>query len=181
LIATFDILLIVVAIVVMLTGFSRRWSLWQTGRPEKRSGNLAGLISYWLGHRKILKHRYAGIAHLFVSGGMVVILLIVILAQFPLVLPLVAARILSLLLDILGIGMLVGTVFFMIRRMRQSGSPADGTAPRRVLLPGIVLIVILVTGFLAEGVRMRIVSPAGAWAAPVGWGLSIILPTWPCQ
>lgn len=178
-VTAFDMLLIATAMLIMLTGFSRRWSLWRKGRSEQLSGSLSDLLGYLLLHRKIIKRRYAGIAHLFLFLGTACILLVVILGQFSFSIPLVAAEILSLLLDILGLAMLVGTFFFIFRQIGQHSLPDDGAAPKRVLLPSIILLVILTTGFLAEGSRISIVSLEGAWISPVGWVLAKILPDSP--
>ncbi len=178
-ITAFDILLIGTAILIMLAGFARRRALWRNGREENHSGDLAGLIHYLIGQQFILKRRFAGAAHLFLFWGIAGFLVVVIFAQFPLVLPGPAARVLSLGLEILGAVMLAGIVFFLIRRHRLKRLSPDRILPRKVLLPMIILLVILVTGFLAAGTRMRIVPSDVLWTSPIGWGLSSILPDSP--
>jgi Fe-S oxidoreductase/nitrate reductase gamma subunit len=178
-ITAFDILLICAAILIVLAGFAGRRLLWRAGREENRSGDMAGLLGYLIGQQHILKRRYAGVAHLFLFWGIVVFLLVIILAQFPLTIPAIAAGILSLGLDILGAVMLAGIVFFLIRRSHSKRLSADKVLPKKVLFPAIILMIILITGFVAAGTRMSIVPSDVPWVSPIGWGLSNILPDSP--
>ena len=171
----FDMVLILLAFLVMFRGFSGRWSVWRKGRDENRPGNWAGLFRYLLDHREILKVRGPGTAHLMVFWGFLVPLIVIILAQFPFRFRPFAAHILSLLTDVLGIGLLGGVLFFLVRRI---GS-ADSRGPKRTLFPMCILLVVLFTGFLAEGLRIRITTPGIAWAWPFGWLLSFIMPASP--
>lgn len=171
----FDLLLIAVAIIIMLVGLTRRWSSWRMGQDEFRSGDMVGLIRYLLGHKRILRNRYAGIAHLMLFWGLVIPLLIVILSQFGFTMPNILAKILSLLLDVLGSAMLMGTLFFLARRIK----PAGPESPKRTILPLVVLSSILLTGFLAEGARISIIHPGFSWPSPVGWVFSTVLPDSP--
>jgi len=175
-ITAFDILLIGAVILIMLAGFAWRRMLWRKGREENRSGDLTGLAGYLIGQQLILKRRFAGVAHLFLFWGIVVFLLVIILAQFPMIIPATAARILSLGLEILGAVMLAGIIFFIIRRRQFKYISADKISPQKVLFPIIILMIILITGFLAAGTRMSIVPSDKLWVSPIGWGLSNILP-----
>jgi Fe-S oxidoreductase/nitrate reductase gamma subunit len=142
------------------------------GQNESRAGDLFGLMGYLLRHKKILRNRNAGITHLILFWGLITPLLVVILAQFDFTIPQIPAKLLSLFMDILGIAILAGTLFFLIRRIKSTGPEV----PQRAILPLIVLLVILLTGFLAEGTRLSIVHPEFTWSSPVGWILSIGLP-----
>lgn len=171
----FDLLLIGTAIIIMSVGLARRWSALRMGQDKGRTGDWAGLIGYLLGHRKILENRYAGIAHLILFWGFVIPLLIVILGQFRFTMPFMLARVLSLIGDILGIAILVGLVFFLIRRIQSIGPEA----PKRTIFPMVVLLVIVLSGFLAEGTRMSITPSTVLWPSPVGFLLSIGVPASP--
>lgn len=171
----FDPLLIAAAFLIMLVGFARRWSSWRMGRGELRSGDLAGLMGYLLGHKRILRNRYTGTAHLMLFWGLAIPVLIVVLAQFRFAMPDILARILSLLLDVLGSAMFVGTLFFLARRIK---SRVPGT-PKRTVFPLVVLLIILLTGFLASGARISIIHPGFYWSSPVGWLVSLVLPNSP--
>jgi len=156
----------------MVVGLERRWTTWRMGLDEARSGDWPGLVVYLLGHKQILKNPYPGIAHLILFFGFVVPLLVVILAQFAFAIPLVPSWLLSLLLNILGIVMLIGTLFLLGRRIRSRGPGA----PKRAILPLVIIAIIIVTGFLAEGTRLSIVQSKFSWTSPVGWLFSSGLP-----
>ena len=175
LLAAFDLLLIGLALIINFVGLSRRWSAWRRGLKEERSGDWTGLLGYLLGHGKILKNRRPGRAHLIVFWGFLIPLFIIILAHFGFTIPLIPALFLSLLTDLLGAAFLGGTLFFLVKRIRSM----DSRGPERVLFPMFVLVVILITGFLAEGVRLSIVHPQFTWASPLGWLLSAGLPASP--
>lgn len=170
----FDVLLIAVSILIMLAGFLKRRRLWRIGRAEDRVGDGWGLLSYLISHREIMK-RKSGMAHLLLSWAVIIPLMVVVLIQFDPAIPPVFARALSLFLEMTGLALLFGSVFFLIRR----GASDPGKGPSRALLPLIVLVGVVISGFLAEGLRMRIASPEATWASPVGWLLSFGLPDSP--
>ncbi|CAB1063251.1 Fe-S oxidoreductase [Olavius sp. associated proteobacterium Delta 1] len=171
----FDLLLITIAIVVMAAGFKNRWAVVQLGRPQRPSRDPVGLIKYLCGHDKIMQNRKAGWAHLFVFFGVLVPLLVIILAQFDFAMPLPIARLLSLLTELIGLAMLAGLLYFLLRRI---GATAP-RAPQRTIFPVAVLLLIVVTGFLAEGTRLAIISTGFSWSSPAGWLLSLALPDSP--
>ena len=172
LISSFDLLLIAVAFLLMLVGFSRRWSVWRMGREENRSGDWAGLLKYLLDHKKILKNPGPGKAHLMLFWGFIVPLIIIIMAQFRFTLPIFPARLLSLLADILGIALLAGTLFFLIRRKRS----ITGRSTRKPFFPLFIFLFILLTGFAAEGARLSVLQRPFAWESPFGQLASLMLP-----
>lgn len=174
-ITLFDPLLICIAILALLAGIVKRRALWQLGRDERVPGSWSTVVTYLLGHADILKKRFTGIAHLVLFWGFLLFLLVVIFGQFPFLLPRRPAQVISLVLDLLGVAMVLGTAIFLIRRLR----PREENPPRRVLLPLATLLVILVTGFLAEGARLAIIPPEPAWVSPIGWALSFSLPQSP--
>ena len=89
--------------------------------------------------------------------------------------PVAVARLLSLLTELLGLAMLVGLLYFLLRRI-GAGEPR---APQRIIFPVVVLLFIIVTGFLAEGTRLAIVTAGSSWSSPVGWLISLALPDSP--
>jgi Fe-S oxidoreductase/nitrate reductase gamma subunit len=175
LLTAFDLLLIAIAIVVMAAGFRKRWTVVQSGRQERISRDPLGLIKYLFGHDKIMQNRKAGWAHLFVFFGFLIPLVVIILAQFDFAMPLPVARLLSLLTELLGLAMLVGLLYFLLRRIGTN----EPRAPQRTIFPVVVLLFIMVTGFLAEGTRLAIVPAGFPWSSPVGWLISLALPDSP--
>lgn len=57
--------------------------------------------------------------------------------------------------------------------------PDRANGPGRTILPMILLILILISGFLAEALRISITGNSAAWASPVGWILSLGTPASP--
>jgi Fe-S oxidoreductase/nitrate reductase gamma subunit len=171
----FDLLLIAIAIVIMAAGFRKRWAVVKSGRPESLSGDLWGLVKYLFGHEKILQNRKAGWAHVVIFFGFFIPLVIIVLSQFDFALPMPIARLLSLTTEMLGLAMLVGLFYFLVRRI----GTVDGNAPKRTTLPVIILLFIIITGFLAEGTRLAIAPAGTSWASPLGWLISLGLPNSP--
>ena len=171
----FDLLLIAIAIVIMAAGFRKRWAVVQLGRQERLSRDPLGLIKYLFGHNKILQNRKAGWAHLVVFFGFFIPLAVVVLAQFDFAMPVPVAHLLSLLTELLGLAMLVGLLYFLLRRF----GAAEPQAPKRTFFPVMVLLFIIVTGFMAEGTRLAIVPAGFSWSSPVGWLISLTLPDSP--
>ncbi|MCD6485735.1 MAG: 4Fe-4S dicluster domain-containing protein [Syntrophobacterales bacterium] len=173
LITVFDSILIVAALLVMSAGFLKRRPARLLEKDEKRAGDLTGLIVYLLGHKKILRNGSSGIAHLVLFWGFVLPLLIIVLSQFPFVIPKEFAELLSLVLDVLGILVIFGILFFFFRRMNNLD---DVPEPRKIIIPLVILLAIFLSGFLAEGLRLRITGTGFHWTSPVGWLFSAILP-----
>lgn len=174
-ITSFDLLLVALAIIIMWGGLARRWAAWRMGQAEVRTGDFKGVITYLLGHKKILKNRGIGFLHLILFWGFVVALILVIIGQLNLTMPSMATNILSFVMDILGAFMLLGTLFFLTRRLKATGE----RAPKGLLFSLIVLLVIIVTGFFAEGTRLRLIQTGFSWASPAGWLFSTFLPSSP--
>ncbi len=122
-----------------------------------------------------------------VLWGFILPMLVIVLAQFGFSIPAIPARLLSLLQEAAGIVMLVGTVYLLKRRVQLGGqtpskdaeSAEEAEAPKRTLLPMVILLVILASGFLAEASRLSITGNATAWASPMGWILSLGTPASP--
>jgi Fe-S oxidoreductase len=179
LLTAFDPLLIGMALMVMSVGLARRWALWRSkfkrAGVARRSGDWFGLITYLMGQAHILKKKPIGIFHLLVFWGVTIPLVVIILAQSPVVIPQTLAWSLSFAQDMLGLGLLAGTVFFGAKRIKPSGPDA----PKRTLLPAVVILVIVLTGFFAEGARLGIVQNGFSWASPIGSILSLAMPASP--
>lgn len=170
----FDVLLIAAAVMVMLAGISGKVALpWPSGGNGARGGDWAGLVKYLVGHEPILKRRFAGICHLFIFWGWAVFLIVAVLAQFNFTLPSPVALLLAALLELLGILMLAGTLYFLARRFaaRNGNTAPEGTVPAMA-----IMLVILVTGFLAQGARLSIMEPGFNWVAPAGSLLTCAVP-----
>jgi len=169
-----DLLLIAVSVLMMSWGFSMRRRGWRLGRPERLPWDWKGILKTLLGHRKILAER-SGAVHLFLFWSVIIPVGVVFMAQFNPVLPRVLAVGLSLLLELSGLFLLAGVVFFLRRRIKSQA----GEVLRGALAPLVLLGVVAISGFAAEGFRIRITTPGASWASPVGWMFSLVLPASP--
>lgn len=168
--------LFLLALVIAAVGFSRRAGLWAAGK-----GEIPGRPDPWgtlreiFGHRKILEDRRRGILHALVLGGTLVPLGAALFAQSGLILPWPLSAFLSLLLDLLGLGMLLGVTLFLLERL----GPGRGQGPPRTLLPLGILLLIGITGFLAEGTRLAVLPSPPFWEHPAGSLLAFLMPPSP--
>jgi Fe-S oxidoreductase/nitrate reductase gamma subunit len=149
--------------------------LWREKKPAGIGRDWRGLISSVVIQAGVLKRPKAGIAHLAVFWGVILPLGVVVAAQFGATLPLAFARLLSLIQDLAGLALLVGTLWFMARRCRKA---QDDQGPSRVLFPMGLLLVILISGFLAAGARIAILGGGGG-SSPGGWLFSWLAPASP--
>ncbi len=171
----FDFFLVTLALLLGAFGFIRRRSLWRQGGAETRPGDWKGLIGYLVGQKRIVRKKGSGTAHLVLFWGVVIPLGIILLAQFDFSIPGPVAQLLSFFLDLLGIALLVGTFWFLFRRLNQP----DYSLSFQTALPLLLLLIIAITGFLAEGTRLRIVPGGDLWASPLGWLVSLGMPDSP--
>jgi Fe-S oxidoreductase len=108
---------------------------------------------------------------------------LVIVAQFGLVLPPVPAGILSLVTEIFGLLMVGALIFFLVRQsplqenMAVMNTFMDTFINKK--LPIFLLLFIGLTGFLAEGSRLSIEHSAFSLISPVGCFFSLISPDAP--
>lgn len=176
LLTSFDLLLIALALLAMAAGLSRRWSLWRKSKPAGVSGDWRGLTASLAKHREILKRPFVGGTHLAAFWGVVIPLAVIVAAQFGFIIPKAPAYLLSLIQDLAGIALLIGILYLMFRRLGN----ADSEGPSRTLPPMFLLLVIVLSGFLAEGARLRILeTTAIPWQSPAGWLFSAVSPSSP--
>lgn len=176
LLTSFDLLWIALAFFIMTVGLSRRWLLLREKKPNGVSGDWKGLKTALLAHREIRKRASVGSAHLMAFWGVVIPLIVIILAQFGFIIPNAPAGFLSLIQDLAGLALLIGTLLLLIRRMKMK----DDEGPSRTLSPMIIMLIILISGFFAEGTRLNIVLSDGLiFASPVGYFFSFISPDSP--
>ena len=176
LLTSFDLFVIALAFVIMGLGLARRWALWREKKPAGIAGNWQGLMASVLAHRGILDRPAVGLGHLGAFWGVVIPLLVIILAQFDFIIPQAPAGLLSLIQDLAGAALLIGTVYLLVRRLGRD----ETEGPARTLLPIVLLLVIVISGYLAAGARMSILEVGGLpWSSPVGWFFSLVAPASP--
>ncbi|UCF79068.1 MAG: (Fe-S)-binding protein [Candidatus Eiseniibacteriota bacterium] len=156
----------VLALSVAAFGLYSRYLLWSRGKPEERFDNpprrLASLLAYGLAQLRVLRHPVAGLMHLALFSGFLVLLIATLLIAVQ---ENAGVHFLqgdfylgfSLFADVFGLLILLGVGVALGRRLLKPGMLETG-ARDLVVLAGIFLIVL--TGFLTEGFRMA--SPGGS-------------------
>jgi Fe-S oxidoreductase/nitrate reductase gamma subunit len=181
-------LLGLLTMVIFGFGVYRRVRRWRLGAPEKRSGQWGKRIWFSFtqsfGQMRTLKDPFAGLMHLSIFWGMFALLLGTILAtvdwdvtrlffNFQFLTGGVYV-IYELVLDVLGLLLIVGLGMAVYRRYfrrpRKLSNPAGG---RRGIAWDdayalAILILVAVTGYLVEGLRIAVTRPAWAPWSPVG-------------
>jgi Fe-S oxidoreductase/nitrate reductase gamma subunit len=167
----------------MLTVFAGRYRMWRQGCPEGISEVRASkggrqILFSILRPNKFLDNPYGNIAHLFVFWGFIIPFVTVAASQFRPVLPVWAGQGLSLVLDIIGLLAVVGTCMLLSKRLLRDNPWADGQ-PIHLW----ILLAILITGFIAEGLRLTItrdsIEGLNALFCPVGFAFSWVVPASP--
>ncbi|MFH1524034.1 MAG: heterodisulfide reductase-related iron-sulfur binding cluster [Chloroflexota bacterium] len=178
--------LALLTVTIILYGIIRRVLRWRKGRPEKRSDHLgARLWSFVLqvfGQKRTLDEAYPGLMHFSIFWGMLVLALGTALAtvdwdvthlffgfQF---LKDGIYIVYELVLDILGLFVLVGLGMAVYRRYisrpaRLKNLPVKSLVGDDAYVL-IMLSLIVLSGYLTEGLRIAVVQPSWAAWSPVG-------------
>jgi len=174
------------AVLVFGYGVFRRVRLWRQGQPARRSGQffkrLSNVFSQGIIQQRTLKESYPGIMHITIFWGMIALLLGTALAtidwdvtrlffdfQF---LQGVFYLIFELVLDFFGLLALVGIGMAFYRRYikrpeRLSNMPSP-TLIRDDMFVLVMLALIVLSGYVIEGLRIAVSKPDWAPWSPVG-------------
>lgn len=167
--------LFLISFVIFAYGFIQRYRLWRVGQPVQRvdqmGKRLISVITYGFGHKRILREGYPGVMHAGIFWGFVVFVVgtAIVAAQADFKLPLLYGNfylVLSLLLDLAGLAAIAGILMAMYRRYVVKPDRLDNKFDDAFSL--ILILVILVTGFVLEG--LRIAGTGDPWSnwSPVG-------------
>lgn len=171
----FMYLLMVISFAVFAKGVYDRYKLWKLGMPEDRlkdrNRGIARFFSHSFGHLRLLRETYPGLMHWFFFWSFAVFALgtLSIAVTEDLKVPLFQGAyylILSLVMDLLGLGAMIAVGMALWRRYINKPEGIDNTPDDLISL--ILIGAILVTGFLLEGLRIAFAGdPWVAWN-PVG-------------
>ncbi len=173
-----------IVVIIFVWGLIRRIRLWKMGKPENRTDHLGKRIGsflwYGLLHGRILKEPFHGIMHLLLFWGFMILLAgtILIFIQEDVTLLFFNWTFLhgnfylafSFVLDLFGLLAIAGLLLLAFRRYvlkpeRLDNKPED-------LIGLLLILLILVTGFLSEGLRIAITRPDFERFSFVGWEIS---------
>lgn len=161
--------------VAFVYGVYRHWRLWSLGRPEVRWDRpwerLKSVLTNTFLHASVLKEPYPGLMHFLIFWGFAVLAAGtgIVLLQADLGLRVLYGGFylwLSLALDLFGVAAVAGIVVALFRRYVQRPSRLDSTADDALVLVG--LLVILLSGFALEGLRMAGAGDQWPYWSPVG-------------
>lgn len=175
---TLDLLLVLFSILISIVGFAMKSKRWTVGLPDKRNdsigsriGNSAERVFF---HLDILREKVIGSYHIALFYIFVFAILFVLFFQFaPITLPKAFSAVQSLFLDVLGFAALIATLYFLYRRVYVKGKGFDNKKEDYILL--VLLFLILLTGFLMEAVRLKVVT-SDLFYAPFGAFFSFFIP-----
>ena len=174
-IKAFDIFFILLALVVFSWGMNKRFRLWRVGKDDNRSDRMWFRIKSFLkegiAHRRILQDRYPGFIHLLVFIGFMVPFIVILITQFVFTLPVSISRIISLVLDIIALAAIVSTLLTVYRRYITRPSRLDNRAEDFVGL--LLILFILLTGLILEGLRLSVIGRDAQALAPAGKALAL--------
>ncbi len=173
-------------ILVFAYGVFRRVRKWRLGQPEQRADRLGSrllsVLVHGIGQVRITQDIYAGVMHLAIFWGMAVLLLGTVLAtvDWDVTRLFMGFQFLKdglyifyeLVLDIFGVILLVGLGMaayrrYVLRPTRLHNAVNSGLALDDAYAIG-MLVLIAITGYLVEGLRIAVIKPAWADWSPVG-------------
>jgi Fe-S oxidoreductase/nitrate reductase gamma subunit len=182
----------VVTFIVLIYGLKQRYAMWKLGKSapinfSKRLGErIAYLIKSGVFHATILrkKETYPGFMHLFIFWGFLVLAVgTALIALQDDVLRLFFGvefikgtfyLVFSFFLDLAGLVAIIGILMAIWRRYVTKPDRLDNKPDDAIVL--IWILVVLVTGFLAEGARIAVTrEPYEVWSF-VGWVTSSLFP-----
>ncbi len=182
-------LLLAVTVAAIAYSVYRYVRLIAPGKPDDRFDQVGVRLRHFFEHglaqRRTLQSRYAGLSHLMFSVGFLILLIAttVVFIHEDLDLRLMQGAFYlwfqSLIVDLFGLLAIVGVVMAIARR---SGGRRDRLYhpldPRTILDDGVILggfLVILLTGYVLEGIRIVVTDdPWGNWS-PIGKATGLLL------
>jgi Fe-S oxidoreductase/nitrate reductase gamma subunit len=174
--SSFDLFLLFIVAVVFAYGFYRRYRLWMSGKPERRTDQpkerLLSVWAYVMGHKRMLRDVYPGWMHLLIFYGFLVPFVVVVITQANFSLPGMLARPLSLLFDQVGALGIIGLLLAAYRRYVQKPENLTYDTHWGNAVALLILLGIFGLGFCVEGLRIALTRPEWVAWSPVGWVFS---------
>jgi Fe-S oxidoreductase/nitrate reductase gamma subunit len=177
-------LLGLIVVIILIYGFVKHVRLWRIGKPENRIDKpfkrILSVILFGFGHKRILKEFYPGIMHLFLFWGFLVLFIGTVLIFFQedftrlffnkIFISGNFYLLFSFLLDLFGLLAIIGVLLALFRRYVQRPKRLDNKFEDALTL--VTLLLILLTGFTNEGLRIASTSPEFERWSFVGWQFS---------
>ncbi len=169
-----------ISVLIMLYGFYRRSQIWKQGQPEpeldRPTDRLNRLLTHGLGQAKVLWQRYPGLMHTAMFWAFLLLFVGTALAtiDYDITLPVFGFKILrgwfylayELVLDLAGFAFVAGLGMAVYRRYIVGSVRLNGDWGFGFVLTTFLLINL--TGFLVEGIRIAVAQPTWAAWSPIG-------------
>jgi len=130
------------------------------------------LLIEGVAHARILKDLYPGLIHLLLFLGFVIPFTVMVITQFIFTLPSVPARLLSLALDLIGLAAILSLLLAIYRRYVTRPSRLDNQSEDLIAL--VLILLILLTGFVVEGLRLAVIGQDSQAWAPIGKAIAAL-------
>jgi Fe-S oxidoreductase/nitrate reductase gamma subunit len=168
--------LLIPTLLIFAYGLYRHYRLWQLGRPEQRFDHVVrrvkGLLLYAFGQARLLSNRYAGLFHTLIFSGFAILFIgtvVVIIHEdfgFRIMQGNFYLLFQSLTLDVFGLLSIFGVLIALYHRYLYKPARLHNTWQDLVILA--LLLAILLTGFMIEGLRIGATQDPWANWSPVG-------------
>ena len=160
--------------------FYQRYKLWKIGKPDARLDQV-GLrfklvLQYGLAQGRLLKKKYAGILHVLIYTGFIILFIgtVLIFIQVDFTEPLFGLKFLestfylyySITLDVFGVLAIIGILMAASRRLFAKPPQLKNNYDDLIILS--MLFIILLSGFIIEGSRIAVNRPEWSAWSPAG-------------
>ena len=162
--------------------FRRRYRLWKLGTPKELQGSvkerLVGAVADVFTQRRVVKEKGPGFMQLAIFWGMLFCLLattfVALQADFGLQILYgdFYLYFISLAVDLAGFVCIIGVVIALVRRLGHFNKNLD-SEPADILML-VLLLIILISGFVTEGLRIVGTNDPWAYWSPVGYIFSLM-------
>lgn len=180
------------ALIIFSLGFIRHVRHWRMGHSERRIDQLGKrfgiVVKQALFQAKTVEDRYAGVMHFSIFWGMFALVMGTALAtvdwdvthlffgvQF---LTGTIYVVYELVLDVLGLLLVLGLGMAVYRRYVEKPEKLIDTGNKRIGWDDayvlLALVLIAISGYLVEGLRVAVVEPTWAQWSPVGKGIAFV-------
>lgn len=173
-------ILFTIMMILFIWRFYQRYRLWKLGQSVVKIGQirlrLKLVFQYALGQKKLLEKSYPGLMHLLIYSGFLVLFIgtVLIFIEVDITKPLFSLEFLrssfylfySLTLDIFGGLVLIGIILAGYRRIFIKPIHLKNKVDDLVILLSLLLIIL--SGFFIEGLRIGVTQPQWASWSPIG-------------
>ena len=180
-------LLALIPVFLLIYGLWRKIKLWKIGKQEDRYDQIfrriKTLLYYGALQVRNLEKLFPGIMHLFIFSGLIILFLgtVIIFLQEDLTLPLFGITFLhgnfylwySLVLDLFGVLAIIGVLLALYRRFFPRPESLDNKSEDFLSLYWLLLI--LITGFSNEGLRIAATNPEFEKWSFAGWQIASLV------